>query len=187
MLSKIAFGGLILATAMTFSAATVALPAIAPLVLTVAGVGYVATAPQVTVGLAALAGLAIAKEALILATINDQATGAIRGKRDAAELDAPFAPLFDGIDTMDVADCGKLMVCHAVALEDAQRSGEEKAIARLIDNPEDLSAIQTNAYGKYQWAAYAGSFKNPAICTERYNKCPVKIEDFANLIRVSQE
>jgi len=184
MLSKIAFGGLILATAMTFSAATIALPAIAAATVTVGGVGYVLTSTQVAVAISSIAALAIAKSALALATINDKQTGAIRGKREATEaLDASYAPIFDGIDAVDAADCGKLMVCHAVALEDAQRSGEERAVAGFF---EDLSTIQPNAYGKYQWAAYAGSFKNPTICTERYTKCPVKIEDFANLIRVSQ-
>jgi len=171
-----------LAAAMAVTSATVALPALGPLTLTIGTTAFVATAPQVAVGVAALAGLAIAKEALLLATIADQNRG--RGKRSAPVAESiDFSAMFDGIDKMDVADCGKLLVCHSVSKDEAQRTGEEKAVANFFN---DFSTIQQNAYGKFQWAAYAGSFKNPTICYERYSQCPLEVEALSNLISVQE-
>lgn len=173
-----------MAAAMAVTSATIALPALGPLTLTVGATAFVATAPQVAVGVAALAGLAIAKEALLLATIADQNRG--RGKRSAVKPVAEsvdFAAMFDGIDAMDAADCGKLLVCHSVAKDVAQRTGEEKAVANFFN---DFSTIQQNAYGKFQWAAYAGTFKNPSICYQRYSQCPLEMEALSNLISVQE-
>jgi len=172
-----------LAAAMAVSSATVALPALGPLTLTIGTTALVATAPQVAVGVAALAGLAIAKEALLLATIADQNRG--RGKRSAQPVaeSVDFSAMFDGIDAMDKADCGKLLVCHSVAKDEAQRTGEERAVANFFN---DFSTIQQNAYGKFQWAAYAGTFKNPTICYQRYSQCPLEVEALSNLISVQQ-
>jgi len=181
MCSKIAFGGLTLAAAMAITSATVSLPAFGPLAVTVGTTAFVASGGQVAVAAAAIAGVAIAKEALILATLADAQNGKLRGKRSASQA-MDFSAMFDGIDKQDIADCGKLLVCHSVAKDEAQRSGEEKAVANFFD---DFSTIQDSAYGKFQWAAYAGSFKNPTICYQRYNKCPVKVEALSNLISVS--
>lgn len=128
---------------------------------------------SVAIGVAAIAGLAIAKTALFLAAQADA-----RGKRSATDID--FAPLFEAIPDND--DCGKLLICHSFAKADGQRTGEERAILNLFDN---LSVIQPNAYGRFQWAAYAGSFKNPQICAERFSACPVPVERLANMIQVA--
>jgi len=115
-------------------------------------------------------------DAALLAALNaDQS----RGKREATELD--FSGMFDAIDKQDVVGCGKLLVCHSFAKDEAERNSEEAAIVNLFD---DLTTIQHSAYGKYQWAAYAGTFKNPAICVERYNQCTVDADALANLIKI---
>jgi len=180
MCSKIAFGGLVLATAMAVSSAT--LPAFGAATITLGTTAFVASGGQVAVAAAAIAGLAIAKEALILATLADAKRGRLRGKRQATEV-MDFSAMFDGIDKQDVADCGKLLVCHSVSKDEAQRSGEEKAVANFFD---DFTTIQDSSYGKFQWAAYAGRFKNPTICYQRYNKCPVSVEALSNLISVQK-
>lgn len=133
-----------------------------------AGIG----ATNVAIGAAALAGLAIAKSALFLAAQADR-----RGKRSTTEFD--FSPILAGIEDAD--DCGKLLICHSFAQEEGKRTGEEKAIINLFDN---LSVIQPNTYGQFQWAAYAGSFKDTRICHQRFSACPVSVEKLSNLISV---
>jgi len=160
---------------------TIALPSISgslpalPALTAVGGTSFVASGGNVAVAAASIAGLAIAKELLILATIHDANK---RPKRQAVES-VDFSKVFDRIAEQDVADCGKLLVCQSFAKSDGQRTGEEKAVVNLFD---DLSAIQNNAFGTYQWAAYSGSFKNPVICIERYGQCPVAQNVLANLI-----
>lgn len=131
------------------------------------------SATSVAVGAAAIAGLAIAKTALFLAYQADNR----RGKRSTQQID--FAPLFEGIQDTD--DCGKLLICHSFATEEGKRTGEEKAIINLFDN---LSVIQPNAYGRFQFAAYAGTFKNPALCAQRFSACPVDVQTLSTLINV---
>jgi hypothetical protein len=148
-----------------------------PAISLTAGTGTAATvgllsASQVTIGAAAIAGLAIAKSALFLAAQADR-----RGKRSTTEFD--FSPMIASV--ADENDCGKLLICHSFAQEDAKRTGEEKAIINLFDN---LSVIQPSAYGKFQWAAYAGSFKDTRICAQRFSACPVSAEKLSNLISV---
>lgn len=152
------------------------LPAFGTTTFTVGTTAFVAGSGGTALGAAAIAGLAIAKSALLLATIRDANA---RPKREAAELD--FSQMFDGIDRQDASDCGKLLVCQSFAKADDQLTGEEKAIISLFD---DLSIIQSSAYGKFQWAAYAGTFKNPTVCLERYSRCQVKPEVLSNLINV---
>eukprot|EP00091_Calanus_sinicus_P002940 TRINITY_DN13083_c0_g1_i1.p1 TRINITY_DN13083_c0_g1~~TRINITY_DN13083_c0_g1_i1.p1 ORF type:complete len:150 (-),score=58.05 TRINITY_DN13083_c0_g1_i1:13-438(-) len=82
------------------------------LTLVLAGTSYVLTASQTTLAIASLAGLAVAKEALILAALSRS-----RGKRsvdeDAEKISSSqFNVLFDVIAKSDVADCGKLLVCE---------------------------------------------------------------------------
>lgn len=196
MISKFAIGCLVVATVLALASATgeltvvlpalaagaalpaLALPAFAPLVATVGGVTYTWAAADLAVGAAAIAGLAIAKSALALAAINDKK----KTKRSATNQPRiDFAEMFESIVKQDVGDCGKMTVCHAFAKPEHKRSGEEKLIVNLFD---DLTVIQPNAYGKYQWAAYAGTFRNPTICTERYAKCKLSAEALGNIISV---
>lgn len=168
-----------LASVLAVATATIelaAFPAATLLVGSAPGTAFVLSSAQVTVAAAAVAGLAIAKQALTLAAVADSGR---RGKRAALQLD--FSQMFEGVDAQDSADCGKLLVCHSVAKDQILRTGEERAIAALFD---DVEAIQANAYGKYQWAAYAGSFKNPTLCAQRYSTCPVNPEALSNLINV---
>ena len=90
------------------------------LILTLAGTSYVLTSAQTTLAIASLAGLAVAKEALVLAELSRT-----RGKRavdeDAASQavkisSAQFNEFFDIISKSDVADCGKLLVCNLMAM-----------------------------------------------------------------------
>jgi len=171
--SKIAMASLLFAAACSLSSATFVFGAST---LTLGGTAYVLTAPQVAVATAAVAGVVIAKKALLLAYLSSRRNG--RGKRELpASLD--FAPMFDAIDKQDTADCGKLVVCHSFAVDEAKRTSEEQAIVEFFD---DLTVIQPNSFGKYQWAAYAGTFKQPTICFQRYGKCPVKVEALSNLV-----
>jgi len=160
------------------STATFVFPAVTLTSGTAGTTGYVAaglSATSVAVGAAAIAGLAIAKTALFLAYQADQRR---RAKRSTV-TPIDFAPMFEGI--ADTDDCGKLLICHSFAKEEGKRTGEEKAIINLFDN---LSVIQPNAYGKFQWAAYAGSFKDSRICVERFSACPVSVDYLSNLINV---
>merc|ERR1719445_624670 len=154
------------------ASATFMFPALTLTSGTAATAGISAT--SVAVGAAAIAGLAIAKTALFLAY---QADSRRRHRRSTADID--FAPMFAGI--ADADDCGKLLICHSFAKDQSQRTGEEKAIINLFDN---LSVIQPNQYGKFQWAAYAGTFKDTAIRVQRFSACPVSVEKLSNLISV---
>lgn len=178
MYSKIAFGSAVLACALSAATATFVFPA-----LTIAAGGssaLVLTGTQVAFATAALASLAIAKEALILGSIADRG----RGRRDAneiTEMPVEFKEMFESIAKNDVADCGKLLVCHAMAKSDETLTSEEKLIVKLFPN----QPFEQNGYGEYQWAAYAGSFKHPQICTERYARCPVAAEQLGDLFKVN--
>lgn len=173
MCSKLAAGCLLFAAAITTTSATIPL---AGLVIT-GTPALVLTSTQVAVVVSAIAGLAIAKSALILAVLHDKQKG--RKRREATQFD--FSMMFEGIDQQDFDHCGKLLVCQSFAKPEHKRTGEEKAVVGLFD---DLSVIQPNAYGKYQWAAYAGTFSNPAICQERYSSCKVQGDILSNLINV---
>jgi len=181
-----AIGLVVLATSVAFTSAT--LPAFPALTFSLGSPSlFVANSAQVALAAAALAGIVIAKSALKLALIYDSNRGAIsqalqqRSKREAVELD--FSPMFESIDKQDVADCAKLLVCHSFAANETERTSEEKAIVNFFD---DLTTIQQNSFGKYQWAAYTGTFKNPEICTQRYNKCPLEVGALADMIEVDE-
>ena len=161
-----------------------AFPAVALTLGTNPGTALILSSAQVTLAAAAIAGLAIAKEALTLAAVADSKRGGGRSasrhhhhKREVTPLD--FSQMFEGVDAQDSADCGKLLVCHSVAKPEAIRSHEEQAIADLFEASEP---VQANAYGKYQWAAYAGTFKNPQICAERYSSCPVNPQSISRIV-----
>ena len=114
-----------------------AFPAVALTLGTNPGTALILSSAQVTLAAAAIAGLAIAKEALTLAAVADSKRGGGRSasrhhhhKREVTPLD--FSQMFEGVDAQDSADCGKLLVCHSVAKPEAVRSHEEQAIADLL-------------------------------------------------------
>lgn len=143
------------------------------LTFTAGSTAYVLGAASVTNGAIALGLLGVAKAALLGASLASRS----RGKRSVTDLD--FTDMFNSIDAEDQSGCGKLMVCHAFAKSPEALTSEEKAVVGLFD---DLSVIRPDAYGKFQWAAYTGTFKNPVVCQERYAGCPVPAEKLANMI-----
>ena len=80
-------------------------------------------------GIFSLAALAIAVEALLLSNPPSPAAKArndliykytglrLRNKRSAADIDplTDFEPIFSSIEAADKSDCGKLLVCNAMA------------------------------------------------------------------------
>ena len=160
---------------------TLALSAMAthPLTLTLGSTAYVMTAGQVTIAAASIAALALTKELLILADL-----GKFRGKRDLnsiSQTPVEFGAYFDIIAKSDVDDCGKLLVCHSMAKSFHELTSEEKAITKLFDNLEVINPA--SGYAEYQLAAYAGTFKHPELCLQRYSKCKVSTKSLGNLIK----
>ena len=152
-----------------------------PLTLTVGSTAYVASAYQVSLAAASLAALAITKEVLILDFLKRS-----RGRRDINSISQTpilLEPFFDAIATSDIADCGKLLVCHSMAKAENSLTSEEKAITKLFDN---LEVINPNTgYAEYQLAAFAGSFKQPELCNARYSRCPVSESKLGNIIKIA--
>lgn len=137
------------------------------------------TAGQVTIAAASIAALALTKELLILADL-----GKFRGKRDLnsiSQTPVEFGAYFDIIAKSDVDDCGKLLVCHSMAKSFHELTSEEKAITKLFDNLEVINPA--SGYAEYQLAAYAGTFKHPELCLQRYSKCKVSTKSLGNLIK----
>lgn len=161
---------------------TLALNALAtdPLTLTLGSTAYVMTGSQVAIAAAAIGALALSKELLILADL-----GAFRGKRDVnsiSQTPVHFEAYFDIIAKSDTDDCGKLLVCHAMAQSEQQLNAEEKAITKLFDNLEVINP--RSGYAEYQMAAYAGTFKHPELCIARYSRCRTSIQKLRDLIKV---
>lgn len=153
-----------------------------PLTLTLGTTAYVLTASQVSIAAASVAALAIAKEAVLLSGL---ANGG-RGRRDldnrVVESPLHFEMMLDAIAQTDVADCGKLLICHSMAKNEHALTAEEKLITKLFD---DLEVINPNTgYAEFQMAAYVGTFKQPEICTARYQRCPVPAKELGDLIKV---
>ena len=150
-----------------------------PLTLTVGSTAYYLTASQVTIAAASIAALAITKELLILTELTR------RGRRDVnsiSQTPVHLEPFFDSIARNDVADCGKLLVCHSIA-KTGSLNAEEKAITKLFDN---LEVINPNSgYAEYQLAAYAGTFKHPELCIARYNTCRTPIQKLREIIKAN--
>jgi len=165
---KIAFACLLLASAFALAKSQITAWS--------AGIAYVLTNTAVLNGAVALIGTAIAGGLATNFALNS--IRAVSRRRRDAEVDLA---LFEAIDEQDPLHCAKLLVCHSFAKDEAMRTGEERAIVNLFD---DLTVIQENAYGKFQWAAYAGTFKNPSTCHERYSQCPVNVEELGNLVKV---
>jgi hypothetical protein len=150
------------------------------LTITSGGTAFVLSASQVSVAAASIAALAITKELLIKSAISRG-----RGRRDInsiSQTPVHLEPFFDTIAQSDLADCGKLLVCHAMAKTDNTLTSEEKAITKLFDN---LEVINPNTgYAEYQLAAFAGSFKQPELCAARYSRCPVSTSKLGELIKL---
>ena len=146
------------------------------LTVTAGSTAYVLSAAAATNGAIALGLLGVAKLALGGAYLASRS----RGKRSVSDFD--FTDMFNSIDAEDQSGCGKLMVCHAFAKSPETLTSEERAVMSLFD---DLSVIRPDAYGKFQWAAYTGTFKNPVVCQERYAGCPVPADKLANMINFS--
>ena len=166
----------VLLAALAISAAT------DPLTITLGSTAYVATATQVSLAVASLAGLAIAKELLLKAAISNHFS---RGRRDintVSEIPVNFEAFFDSIASSDIADCGKLLVCHSMAKTENTLTSEEKAITKLFDNLEVINPY--TGYAEYQLAAYAGTFKQPELCNARYSRCPVPASKLGDLIKI---
>ena len=162
--------------------------------------GVLSMAHLMIPGVFSLAALAIAWEALLLAnpprgsereddvpTVAAYATNGGRGyyrrKRRSTIDELDLESMFQVIDASDGSECGKLLVCNAMAKSPTQLSHIESIILDLF--PPGRTLARGTAYGKYQWAAVAGSFKNPAICLQRYASCPIPVQTLANYIRIS--
>ena len=169
--------------AVAFLACVATTGAIFPLgaaTITAGGTAYVLSASQVSLAAASIAALAITKELLLKSAISRG-----RGRRDINSISQTpihMEPFFDSIAQTDIADCGKLLVCHSLAKTDDILTSEEKAITKLFDN---LEVINPNTgFAEYQLAAYAGSFKQPELCTARYSRCPVSASKLGELIKL---
>jgi len=147
-----------------------------PLTLTVGSVSYVATGAQVGIAIASLAALALAKEGLLLAEIS-------RGRRDTNTVSShKLDPLFDAIASVDLADCGKLLVCHVTAKNEADLTVEEARIVKLFKSFNG-KVDPLHAQAQYMLAAQTGSFKKPEVCTVQYQRCPYPAENLSELLK----
>ena len=111
------------ATACTLAAVA----AFDPITVVAGTTSYVLTGTQVAVAVASLGALALAAEGLLLAELSRG-----RGRRAAEEPIMKLDPLFDSIAAVDVADCGKLLVCHVSAQPQESLSVDESRIARFF-------------------------------------------------------
>jgi len=147
-----------------------------PLTLTVGTTSYVLTSTQVAVAVASLGALALAKEGLILAELS-------RGKRSTNEASV-FAidPLFDAIAAVDIADCGKLLVCHVHAKDQAALTVEEARIVNLFKSFNG-KVDPLHAQAQYMLAAQTGNYKKPAVCIQQYAKCPYPSDKLSQLLK----
>ncbi|CAB4058172.1 unnamed protein product [Lepeophtheirus salmonis] len=149
-----------------------------PVTLTVGTTAYVLTAAQTTLGVAALAGLAIAKEKLIISALSN------RGKRDVSAVqeakNVDLNAFFWAVGQADVSDCGKLLVCEVMATPTSELKREEELIANLFDNEGKFTA--DSATNEYQFAAYVGTLQQPQLCKERYATCTVPSKELLKVV-----
>merc|ERR1712072_803877 len=139
-------------------------------------VAYVLTSTQVAVAVASVGALALAAEGLILAELS-------RGKRSANDV-ATFKidPLFDAIAAVDVADCGKLLVCNVHAKNQADLTVEEARIVKLFRSFNG-KVDPLHAQAQYMLAAQTGLYKKPAVCVTQYIKCPYEANQLSSLLK----
>lgn len=152
-----------------------------PLTITVGSTAYVLTAAQTTAAVAGLAALAIVKEKLFIAALS---RGSRRGRRSVdAEEDVKSLNLetfYRAIGEYDVADCGKLAVCQVLATPAAQHQKEERLIASLFDDLENVDPASPSA--PYKFAAYIGTLGAPELCVRQYARCPVPAEELVKIV-----
>ena len=91
-------------------------------------------------------------------------------------------PLFDAISAVDVADCGKLLVCHVIAKPESELTNDEKLIANLFKSYNGkVDPLHSKA--QYMLAAQVGAYKKPAVCTKQYLKCPYPANQLSTLLK----
>lgn len=164
--------------AIAAAALVVAVAAFDPLTLTVGGISYVATGAQVGIAIASLGALALAAEGLLLAEISRG-----RGKRDTNTVGTfKLDPLFDAIASVDLADCGKLLVCHTVAKNESDLTVEEARIVKLFKSFNG-KVDPLHAQAQYMLAAQSGSFKKPEVCQVQYQRCPYPADQLSSLLK----
>jgi len=94
----------------------------------------------------------------------------------------PALPLFDSIAAVDVADCGKLLVCHVSAQPQESLSVDESRIARFFQQYKG-KVDPLHAQAQYMLAAQTGSYKRPEICQRQYVKCPYPADKLGDLLK----
>merc|ERR1712004_827914 len=119
----------------------------------------------------------LAAEGLLLAEISRG-----RGRRAAEEPIMKLDPLFDSIAAVDVADCGKLLVCHVSAQPQESLSVDESRIARFFQQYKG-KVDPLHAQAQYMLAAQTGSYKRPEICQRQYVKCPYPADKLGDLLK----
>merc|ERR1711981_276227 len=106
------------------------------------------------------------------------------GKRDTANAvsSLDMDPLFDAISSVDVADCGKLLVCHIVAKPEAFLTAEESNVANLFRSlGGKIDPLHSKA--QYMLAAQIGSYKKTSLCVQQYLKCPYPADQLSSLLK----
>ena len=109
------------------------------------------------------------------------------GKRDTNSVsEFDMDPLYDAISAVDVADCGKLLVCHVIAKPQSQLTNEENLVANLFKNSFNGKVDPLHAKAQYMLAAQIGAYKKPAVCTKQYLKCPYPADQLSSLLKKQQ-
>ena len=93
-----------------------------------------------------------------------------------------WGALFDAIAAVDLADCGKLMVCHITAKNEADLSVEEVRVAKLFKSFNG-KVDPLHAQAQYMLAAQTGAYKKPEICALQYQRCPYPAEQLSQLLK----
>jgi len=148
-----------------------------PLTLTLGTTSYVLAGSQVALAISALGALALVKEGLLLASLS-------RGRRSANEINTfkGEGVLFDAIAAIDLADCGKLMVCHITAKNEADLTVEEVRVAELFKSFNG-KVDPLHAQAQYMLAAQTGAYKKPEICALQYQRCPYPADQLSQLLK----
>ena len=109
------------------------------------------------------------------------------GKRDTNSVsEFDMDPLYDAISAVDVADCGKLLVCHVIAKPQSQLTNEENLVANLFKSSFNGKVDPLHAKAQYMLAAQIGAYKKPAVCTKQYLKCPYPADQLSSLLKKQQ-
>jgi len=157
-------------------ACVAAVAAFDPLTLTLGTTSYVLTSAQVAVAVASIGALALAKEGLLLADL-------ARGKRDTNSVNTfKMDSLFDAIAAVDLADCGKLLVCHVTAKNEADLTIEEARVVKLFKSFNG-KVDPLHAQAQYMLAAQTGAYKKPEICALQYQRCPYPAGQLSTLLK----